>query len=28
MCMPATEDTPSHRVRVDGNQVFVAISDN
>ncbi|MEY2612390.1 MAG: Naphthalene 1,2-dioxygenase system ferredoxin subunit [Planctomycetota bacterium] len=28
MCMPATEDTPSHTVRVDGTKVFVALSDS
>ncbi len=27
MCMPATEDTPSHPVRLEGDKVFVALSD-
>ena len=27
MCMPATEDTPSHAVRIDGTKVLVAMSD-
>ncbi len=28
MCMPATEDTPSHCVKVEGTKVFVALSDD
>ncbi|MFO0014774.1 MAG: non-heme iron oxygenase ferredoxin subunit [Planctomycetota bacterium] len=27
VCMPATEDTPSHEVRIDGDQVLVRLRD-
>jgi 3-phenylpropionate/trans-cinnamate dioxygenase ferredoxin subunit len=27
VCMPATENTPSHEVRIDGDQVLVRLSD-